>query len=107
MTADELADFLAQAPAGAICTDDGGRLTALPAQLTQCASRAIELAVTGVAADAVARAEVRACLVADTFTAYRDIRGVIAQGTIMWPPSRDDLAELKVGRMTTFSFANS
>jgi hypothetical protein len=45
--------------------------------------------------------------VADTFTAYRDIRGVISQGTVMWPPASDDVARLMVSRTLTFSFANA
>ncbi len=44
---------------------------------------------------------------ADTFTAYRDIRGVIWQGTVMWPPASDDVATLTVSRTLTFSFVNA
>jgi hypothetical protein len=45
--------------------------------------------------------------VADTFSAYRAIRGVIVQGTVSWPPASDDVATLTVRRTVTFSFANA
>jgi hypothetical protein len=107
MTVDELAEFLALAPTGAICADVDGRLLALPARVASFDSARIGVTVTGMIGDVVARSEVNACVAADTFTAYRDIRGVIAQGAISWPPRRDDVAALNVERTTTFSFVNS
>jgi hypothetical protein len=107
MAEDELAEFLADGPTGAICVDADGQLLALPARLVDFDSTKIVVTVEGVNGDATRRAEIPACVVADTFTAYRDIRGVIVQGTVMWPPGSDDVATLTISRMLTFSFANA
>jgi len=108
MAEDELAEFLAQAPSGAICVVDAdGQLLALPARVVDFHSDTIAVTVDGVNVDATQSAETHACVVADTFTAYRDIRGAIMQGTVMWPPASDDLATLTVSRTLTFSFANA
>jgi hypothetical protein len=108
MAEDELVEFLAQAPSGAICVVDAdGQLLALPARVVDFHSDAIAVTVDGVNVDARQSAETQACVVADTFTAYRDIRGAILQGTVMWPPESDDVATLTVGRTLTFSFANA
>jgi hypothetical protein len=107
MAEDELAEFLAQRPTGAICVvDEDGRLLALPAHVIDFDSATIAVTVDGVDADATQRAA-EACVVADTFTAYRDIRGVICQGTVTWPPASDDVATVTVSRTVTFSFANA
>ncbi len=107
MAEDELAEFLAHGPTGAICIVDGdGQLLALPARVVDFDSGAIAVTVDGVNDDATQRAEIQACVVADTFTAYRDIRGVIWQGTVVWPPASDDMGTLTVTRTVTFSFAN-
>ena len=104
----ELAEFLAQGPAGAICVvDTDGQLLALPARVVVFDSATIAVTVEGVDAAATHSAETRACVVADTFTAYRDIRGAIMQGTVVWPPAADDVATLTVSRTLTFSFANA
>ena len=108
MAEDELAEFLAQGPTGAICVVDAdGQLLALPARVVDFDSATIAVTVDGVNGDATQRAEIQACVVADTFTAYRDIRGVICQGTVTWPPASDDVARMRVGRTVTFSFANA
>ena len=108
MTEDELAEFLAQGPSGAICVVDAdGQLLALPARVVDFDSAKIAVTVYGVNGDVTQRAEIQACVVADTFTAYRDIRGVILQGTVIWPPVSDDVATLTVSRTLTFSFANA
>jgi len=108
MGEDELAEFLAQRPTGAICVvDAGGQLLALPARVVDFASTTIDVTVGGVHGDITQRAELRACVVADTFTAYRDIRGVIVQGTVIWPSASDEAATLTVSRTLTFSFANA
>jgi hypothetical protein len=108
MTEDELAEFLAHGPTGAICVVDAdGQLLALPARVIDFDSATIAVTVDGVNGDATQRAEIQACVVADTFTAYREIRGVISQGTVMWPPASDDAATLTVSRTLTFSFANA
>jgi hypothetical protein len=108
MAEDELAEFLAQRPTGAICVvDTDGQLLALPARVIAFDSATIAVSVDGVDGDATQRAQFQACVVADTFTAYRDIRGVIVQGTVMWPPASDDVATLAVSLTVTFSFANA
>jgi hypothetical protein len=108
MAEDELVEFLAQGPAGAICVvDAGGGLLALPARVVDFDSVTIAVTVDGVSGDATQPAEIQACVVADTFTAYRAIRGAICQGTVRWPPASDDVATLTVSRTLTFSFANA
>ena len=108
MAEDELAEFLAHGPTGAICVVDAdGQLLALPARVVDFDSTTIAVTVDGVNGDATQRAEVNACVVADTFTAYRDIRGVIVQGTAIWPPPSDDVATLTISRTLTFSFVNA
>jgi hypothetical protein len=104
----ELAEFLAQGPVGAICVVDAdGQLLALPARVVDFDSGKLTVTVDGVHADATQGAETQACVVADTFTAYRDIRGAIVQGEVMWPPAADGVATLVVSRTRTFSFANA
>jgi hypothetical protein len=107
MAEDELAEFLAQGPSGAICVDADGQLLALPARVVDFDSAKIAVTVDGANGDATQRVEIQACIVADTFTAYRDIRGVILQGTVIWPPSSDEVATLTISRTLTFSFANA
>jgi hypothetical protein len=108
MTEDELAEFMAQGPTGAICVVDAdGQLLALPARVADFDSATIAVTVDGVNADAPQWGETQACVVADTFTAYRDIRGVIAQGTATWPPTAEGVATLTISRTLTFSFANA
>jgi hypothetical protein len=108
MTEDELAEFLAQGPTGAICVVDAdGQLLALPARVADFDTATIAVTVDGVRSDTMQPAEIQACVVADTFTAYRDIRGVIVQGTAIWPPPSDDVATLTVNRTLTFSFVNA
>ncbi|WP_245843163.1 hypothetical protein [Mycolicibacterium vulneris] len=108
MAEDELAEFLAQGPSGAICVvDTDGQLLALPARVVDFDSATIAVIVDGVNSEAAQRAEIQACVVADTFTAYRDIRGVISQGTVIWPPAANHVTTLTVSRTRTFSFANA
>jgi hypothetical protein len=108
MSEDELAEFLAGRPTGAICVVDAdGQLLALPARVIDSDCDTIAVTVDGADDDATESAETEACVVADTFTAYRDIRGVIVQGMAMWPPASDDVATLTVSRTLTFSFINA
>ncbi|BBY40048.1 hypothetical protein MMAN_41820 [Mycobacterium mantenii] len=108
MAEDELAEFLAQGPTGAICVVDANdQLLALPARVVDFDSATIAVTVDGVDVDAAHSAETQACVVADTFAAYRDIRGAIVQGAVMWPPASDDVAMLTVSRTVTFSFVNA
>jgi hypothetical protein len=108
MAENELAEFLAQGPAGAICVVDAdGQLLALPARVAEIDSATIAVTVDGANVDAQHSAETQACVVADTFTAYRDIRGAIMQGTVRWPPASDAMATLRVSRTLTFSFVNA
>lgn len=106
MAEDELVEFLAQGPTGAICVlDANGELLALPAQVAEFDFASIVVTVDGVDVEATHRVETPGCVVADTFTAYRDIRGAICQGTVWWPPE-SEVATLMVSRTLTFSFAN-
>jgi hypothetical protein len=99
---------LAHGPTGAICVVDAdGQLLVLPARVVDFDPAAIAVTVDGVNCNDTQRAEIHACVVADTFTAYRDIRGVICQGTVTWPPASDDVARMRVDRTVTFSFANA
>jgi hypothetical protein len=108
MAENELTEFLAQGPTGAICVVDAdGQLLALPARVVDFDSATIAVTVDGVNGDPTQPAEIHACVVADTFTAYRDIRGVIVQGTTIWPPASNDVATVTVSRTLTFSFANT
>jgi hypothetical protein len=108
MAEDELAEFLAQGPSGAICVVDAdGQLQALPARVVDFDSATMAVTVDGVHGAATPRTEIQACVVADAFTAYRDIRGVIVRGTVVWPPGSDDVATLTVRRTLTFSFVNA
>ena len=108
MSQDELAEFLARGPTGAICVVDAdGHLLALPARVFDSDSATIAVTVDGANGDATQRYAIQACVVADTFTAYRDIRGAIVQGTAVWPPASDAVATLTVSRTLTFSFANA
>ena len=108
MAEGELAEFFAQGPSGAICVVDAdGRLLALPARVIDFDSETLAVTVDGANGHAGQPAEIQACVVADTFTAYRDIRGAIVQGTVTWPPASDDVATLTVSRTLTFSFANA
>jgi hypothetical protein len=107
MSDDDLAAFLAADPTGAICVvDDDGHLLALPARVAHVEGTTLTVAADGADHDAAQRTT-PACLVADTFTAYRDIRGVIAHGTISWPPASQDAAHLTMTHLVTFSFANA
>jgi len=108
MAEDELAEFLAQRPTGAICiVDADGELLALPARVVEFDSATIAVTVDGVDDDDTHNAGTQACVVADTFAAYRDIRGAIVQGTVRWPPASDDVATVTVSRTVTFSFVNA
>ena len=108
MAEDDLAEFLAQRPTGAICVVDAdGQLLALPARVVDFDSATLAVIVAGANGDATQPAEIQACVVVDTFTAYRDIRGMIVQGMAMWPPASDDVATLTVSRTLTFSFVNA
>jgi hypothetical protein len=108
MAEDELAEFLAHRPTGAICVVDAdGQLLAVPARVVDFDSATIAVTVEGANGDVTQHDEIQACVVVDTFTAYRDIRGAIVQGTVMWPPPTDEVATLTVGRTFSFSFANA
>ncbi|BCP05453.1 hypothetical protein MINTM019_29090 [Mycobacterium paraintracellulare] len=107
MAEDELVEFLAQGPTGAICVvDANGELLALPARVAEFDSVTIAVTVDGIGVEDTHRDETQACVVADTFTAYRDIRGAICQGTVRWPPE-SAVATLTISRTLTFSFANA
>jgi hypothetical protein len=108
MSEDELAGFLSGAPKGAICVlGEDDDLLALPARVVDFDDATLTIDVDGAGRHLASGGGAPACVVADTFTAYRDIRGVICQGTMTWPPASDDVAILTVSRTVTFSFANA
>src|ERR1700733_8244636 len=98
MAQGELAEFFAQGPRGESCVVAG---------VIVFDSHTLAGTVDGANGHAGQPAEIQSCVVADTFTAYRDIRGAIVQGTVTWPPASDDVATLTVSRTLTFSFANA
>lgn len=110
MTAAELDQFLGGRPTGALCfTDEDGRLTAIPACVMRAGDGALDVDVPTVG-DISLAADGPACLVADTFTAYRAIRGVIVQGkvfpTIVQPTAKTRIT-LVSSLIRGFSFANA
>ena len=107
MSEAERTEFLAKSPSGAVCViDDDGDLLALPALVVDFDDAAITFDVGGAHPDGTQSRPTHACLVADTFTEYRAIRGVISQGTLTWPPASRDGITMTVARTVTFSFAN-
>src|ERR1700722_14036424 len=99
MADEERAEFLAQAPTGAICVVDAdGQLLALPGRVVDFDSATIGVTVDGGNGDAPQRAEIQAGVGVNTFTAYRAIRGVISQRMVIWPPASDEVATLTVSR---------
>jgi hypothetical protein len=107
MSEDEVTAFLAEAPTGALCVvDNDGHLLALPSRVVDFDDATLTVEVGRVDNDAPQRLGTPACLVADTFTAYRAIRGIISQGTMTWPASRA-VTQLSIIRTVTFSFANA
>jgi hypothetical protein len=108
MSEDELAGFLSGAPKGAICVlGEDDDLLALPARVVDFDDATLTIDVDGAERHLASRDGTQACVVADTFTAYRAIRGVIVQGTVSWPPAAEGVARMTVSRTVTFSFANA
>jgi predicted membrane-bound mannosyltransferase len=105
----ERAEFLAKSPTGAICVvDEDGDLLALPARVVDVDTDGFTVDVDGADRDDTRRrGTTQACVVADTFSEYRAIRGIIAQGTVTWPPTSRDGVTMAVTRTVTFSFANA
>ncbi|MGV2584561.1 UNVERIFIED_CONTAM: hypothetical protein K7Z70_20380 [Mycobacterium avium subsp. hominissuis] len=106
----ELEAFLEGRPTGAICfDDDSGALVALPAAVVDGSVQGGELHVY-VAGTACTSRDFPACLVADSFTSYAAIRGVIAQGAVSSATAgvhADTLVWLRLNRVRTFSFADA
>jgi hypothetical protein len=111
MSPGDLDEFLNRQPTAAICfADDRGELFAFPARLLAMSDTDAEVALPTDAAPIDIEDNPPACLVADTFTSYREIRGVIAQGCVARMSS--STANLKasvsvrLSRIRTFSFAD-
>ena len=103
----DLDEFLERQPTGAICfVDDSGRLFAIPARLLAMSDTDAEVALL---TDAVPAGSPPACVVADTFTSYREIRGVIAQGFVARMSRSTNLKAsvlVALSQIRTFSFAD-
>jgi hypothetical protein len=107
MSEEELATFVAERPTGAICViDDDGHLLALPGRVVDCRDT-LTVEIDGADPDARQSRDTPVCLVADTFTSYHAIRGIISQGSIAWPPALHDVVVMTITRTVTFSFANA
>ena len=107
MSEEELATFVAERPTGAICViDDDGHLLALPGRVVDCRDT-LTVEIDGADPDARQSRDTPVCLVADTFTSYQAIRGIISQGSIAWPPVLHDVVVMTITRTVTFSFANA
>jgi hypothetical protein len=109
MSQNELAAFVAEKPDGAICViDDEGHLLALPGRVLDYRDDTLTVEIDRVDPGPTPNRETPACMVADTFTSYLAIRGVIAQGTVSWPPpAAPHVVAMSVSRTMTFSFANA
>jgi hypothetical protein len=110
MTPQETAAFLSEAPTGAVCVADrGGRLVALPASVVAGDGDALTITTHRETFDAHAGGALEVCVVADEFTSYAGIRGVIAQGSIDAQDSTSDpdVLQVTLSRTVTFSFANA
>ena len=88
--------------------DDSGRLCALPARLLAMSDTDAEVALPGIADPIDTKDNRQVCLVADTFTSYREIRGVVAQGFVARTSSSTAnlKASMRLSRIRTFSFAD-
>lgn len=110
MSPHELDSFLEGRPTGAICfDDDSGALVALPAAVVGGSVRDGELHVYVAGTVCISR-DLPACLVADRFTSYTAIRGIIAQGAVSSATAgvyADILVWLRLSRVRTFSFADA
>jgi hypothetical protein len=109
MSGDELAAFLAGSPAGAICViDDDGDLIALPGRVVDYRDDVLVVSVVGADPAPWEARRTEACMVADTFRTYQDIRGVIAQGSVSPQPGRlPGTVAIDIARTLTFSFENA
>ncbi|GFG83981.1 hypothetical protein BST10_16710 [Mycolicibacter algericus DSM 45454] len=108
MSADELTSFLGEEPTGAIClTDVDGALLAVPARVLSHQDDLLKVEISGL--DMLPAPGTAACVVADRFSSYESIRGVIAQGSIASTPrsgSPRPTVAVALARTVTFSFAN-
>jgi hypothetical protein len=106
----ELDAFLDGTPTGAICfEDDSGALLALPASVLGGSVHDGELQLSAAATVRIAT-DCPACLVADRFTSYTAIRGLIAQGAVARTAAgarAHSLVWLRLNRVRTFSFADA
>lgn len=82
MSPADLEEFLRHQPTGAICfADDHGQLVAVSARLLTMSATNAVVRIGGADVAALERNS-PVCLVADIFTSYWTIRGVIAQGLV-------------------------
>lgn len=109
MSPDELAEFMASRPSGALCvTDDDGRLLALPARVLDAGDAIVRVELPHRDRTPAFETARQGCLVADTFESYEGIRGVIARGpATLADPAVPTLVIMTLKHMATFSFADS
>lgn len=108
MSQEQLAAFIANGPTGAVCVEDlDGRLLALPSQIVDYRDDVLTVDVDRADHDLAPTNDTPVCVVADSFTSYRAIHGVIAQGTVAWPPPASAPSTVViVSRFLSFSFAH-
>jgi len=111
MTPTELSEFLGSLPTGALCVENDGQLIALPMQVLDASDETWSVLLSS-CGDAVLKNTSPTCLVADSFTSYRTIRGFIAQGKVakiarVATEEKPDktVVTVRSSRVRTFSFA--
>ena len=107
MISTELSEFLSDPPTGAFYVEQNGQLIVLPTQVLSASDGTWDVSLSG-CGDLVLNNS-PACLVADSFTTYSAIRGVIVQGTVT-NTSRvgtedKTVVAVRSSRVRTFSFA--
>jgi hypothetical protein len=105
LASDDALDLLVHSSAAALCVDDGEHLRAVPVRILAATADVVEVAVRDDSAVAVGLADRAACLVADEFASYEQIRGTIARGVIVH--GSRGVVTLALRAVTGFSFAGT
>lgn len=108
MTSTEVAEFLRNMPTGALCIEEDGHLIALPAHVLSASDGVWNVSLSGCGYTGLADSA-PACLVAESFTTYSAVCGLIVQGTATRTPvvGAEDktIIGVRSSRVRTFSFA--